>query len=148
MTKIGWGQRLRLLREAVDSSRKDYSAIYGRKPTQIREHENEVGSPQLVNLIRLKLETRVDLNWLATGEGTMFGESPLSPRQWAELRVLVRGIVATGETVDRKADMIVNLLHSILDAPPKSDTIPSSVNQEPANDDAGSPQEGRRNNPA
>lgn len=144
MTKVGWGQRLRLLRKAVSKSRKDYSGIYGRGPTAIQEHENEVGSPQLTNLIRLKLETRVNLNWLATGDGTMFGESPFTDAEWAEIEVRVEEVIATGLPTNQKAASIVNYLRSRLDTPIKKDTIPFADVPGVMANDRGSAARGRK----
>lgn len=147
MTKVGWGQRLRQIREAVDRSRKSYATIYGRRPTAIQEHESEVGSPQLVNLIRLRADLGVNLNWLATGEGTMFGESPLSEEQWRDMRKVVLAILATGQPVETKAALIVNSFREVLDAPKKPEDSPIVDMPEADNDDR-SAQSRHRKDPA
>jgi hypothetical protein len=74
----------------------------------------------------------------------MFGESPLSEAEWAEIRVTIEEVLATSLPGSQKAASIVNYLRSRLDTPIKKDTIPFADVPGVMANDRGSAARGRK----
>jgi hypothetical protein len=135
MKKQGWGQRLTEVQERLAPRGKlEFSYSVGSNRSSWPKFEREEVPPPLDVLIRLK-ERGVNLDWLATGEGRMLGDSPFSEGEWADLAIRIEEVLATRLPDNQKAAAIVNYLRSLLDAPAASDSIPSTgISTEAAND--------------
>lgn len=140
-------QRFAALEEALNSEgKRALASSLGVSRGTWHNYTSGKTAPKLHLLIRLA-EGGVNLNWLATGRGTMFGESPLSEEQWQDMRKVVREILGTNQPLDLKADLIVNFFRTVLDTPEEPEDSPI-VDEPEADNDDGSAQSRYRKDPA
>lgn len=112
--KSAVGQRLELVRGASTQAR--FAELLGINVKTLGFYERGIRAPEFGVLLRLKDKFGVNLNWLATGLGDMFGDIPLSAAEWDEIREVINVTVAMERPgAAQRAAIIYNYLRNIID---------------------------------
>jgi transcriptional regulator with XRE-family HTH domain len=69
--------RFKAVRQHLQMTQKDFAMMLGSQVLTVSRYENGMRLPGVDFLIALRKRIHLDINWLLTGDGSMFGDSDL-----------------------------------------------------------------------
>jgi transcriptional regulator with XRE-family HTH domain len=71
---MGVGERLKAVRKQIDATQEEFARKLGVKMMAVSRYETGTRVPSIETIANLRENVHVDINWLLTGEGSMFGD--------------------------------------------------------------------------